>query len=214
MINMVGQKHNRLTVISFHHVSNNGAHWVCHCECGKETIVHGKALRYGNTKSCGCYAIEARSMSGKRNRTHGFSNTKIYDVYKQMLGRCEKPYHKDYPMYGGRGITVCKEWHDIAEFMQWKDISGYKEGLTIERMDSNAGYSPNNCCWIPMPEQGRNTRRVYYVEYSGERLSISDWARKTGISVTTLIQRKNKGWSPERMLTEVPVIGKNQSFKG
>ncbi len=147
------------------------------------------------------------------NKTHGCSigaRRKLYDVWRQMRRRCYDPACKDYPLWGGRGIGVCHEWHNPRAFCEWAEQNGYADGLTIERVDNDSGYSPGNCTWIPNERQARNTRRIRYITAFGQTKSASDWARETGISYTSLIMRLNLGWSPERALTEPPVKGKNQ----
>lgn len=144
------------------------------------------------------------------NTTHGLSKFKLYDVHRQMLKRCYDSNSKDYPGYGGRGISVCKEWNDVHAFFNWAYKSGYKEGLTIERIDVNGNYCPENCTWIENKMQGRNTRRVRFLQYDGKSMSVSDWSRETGINIRTLINRLNLGWSVEKTLSSIPAKGRNQ----
>lgn len=190
---------------------NRSARWLWLCDCGTTCVRKPESVRasykaYGKV-GCGC----RRNMKGgKKNKTHGLSRTRLYDVHRQMMRRCYNTNSKDYPGYGGRGIKVCAEWHNIHKFFDWAVESGYKKGLTIERVNVNGNYSQSNCTWVPNPMQGKNTRRVRYLGFSGKRLSLSDWARLTGISVRTIIGRLNLGWSARRIINVPPVKGRNQ----
>lgn len=143
------------------------------------------------------------------NTTHGLSQTRIYDVWKQMLRRCYNPNCKDFKNYGGRGISVCDEWLDIHGFVSWANKSGYRPKVTIERRDVNQGYSPDNCSWIENERQALNTTRSRFITHNGETLHISDWARRTGINCRTLKGRLNRGWDAELMLTLPAKSGRN-----
>lgn len=209
--NLVGVRFGRLLVSSLSHCApSEGAWWKCVCDCGKEVVKRAKDIRFGKIKSCGCLLRETSSANGKLRKTHGFSKTKLYDVQRQMLRRCYNQSCKDYKRYGGRGITVCEEWKDIGKFIEWAKSSGYKAGLTIERIDSDGNYDPKNCSWIPNELQALNTSRLRNLTLNGETRYASDWARILGISVRTIIQRKNSGWSDEKALTTIPVFGRNQ----
>ena len=144
----------------------------------------------GQIASCGCALSAIRSANGRKNRTHGKSTHRLYDVWRQMLRRCEDEASSDYPLYGGRGITVCDEWHDVAKFIAWADASGYRIGLTIERTDNNGGYTPENCRWIKNELQARNTSRLVLLTHEGRTAFASDWARELGISLRTILSRK------------------------
>lgn len=130
--------------------------WKCVCDCGRTTIVNGQNLKSGNTTSCGCYGIERRNNASK---THGKSNTRLHRIWKAMHSRCyNKKYHA-YKYYGGRGITICEEWlHNFKTFYDWAMANGYEENLTIDRIDPNGNYSPNNCRWVTMELQNKNKR--------------------------------------------------------
>lgn len=148
------------------------------------------------------------------NTRHGCSvgpRRKLYDVWLQMHRRCYSPSCKDYPAWGGRGITICQEWHDVRAFVAWAEASGYCEGVTIDRRDNDGNYCPENCHWIPNEQQSSNTRRLTYLEAFGERRRIDEWSAITGIKYRTLKMRIKLGWDPEVALTVVPVIGRNQA---
>ncbi len=148
------------------------------------------------------------------NTTHGCSTgerKRLYDVWRQMHRRCYEPACKDYPAWGGRGITVCGEWRDVRAFCAWAEASGYRRGLTIERIDNDASYSPDNCRWIPNAKQASNTRRLTYIEAFGQRRRIDEWADLVGIGYRTIKMRLHLGWDAEAALTVVPVTGRNQT---
>lgn len=115
---------------------------------------------------------------------------RLYRIWSSMKTRCYNKNREVYRLYGGRGITVCAEWkNDYKEFFHWAITNGYKDGLTLDRIDNNKGYSPENCRWVTMAEQGRNTRRNVWIEYNGKRMVLSDWAKEIGITISPLRER-------------------------
>jgi hypothetical protein len=128
----------------------------CRCDCGAEKIVNGQNLRNGKTKSCGCYRSDAVT---EKNTKHGMSGTKLHGVWKNMKSRCYNTGNKDFHSYGGRGIGVCEAWlSSSVSFINWALTSGYADDLTIDRIDTNKGYSPQNCRWVSLSIQGVNKR--------------------------------------------------------
>ena len=170
--NLIGKKFGRLKVIS--DFSKNWEHYcVCVCDCGKEKVVNYRALKSGNTKSCGCYLKE---KSSQLNRTHGLSNKRIYKIWKGIKNRCKLETIPCYKNYGGRGICICDEWkNDFISFYNWSMANGYREDLTIDRIDVNGNYCPENCRWATYKEQSRNTRNNHIIEYNGESHCLSEW---------------------------------------
>lgn len=159
----------------------------------------GYKLINGNTASCGCLWRERVRAA---RITHGQTGSRLYYVWKSMLQRCEKQYNPSYDDYGGRGITVCEEWHDFTNFMQWAERTGYRENLTIDRIDVNEGYDPVNCRWVTMHEQARNKRNNINITYHGVTRCLSDWAATFGINAATLRNRIYcYGWDIERAFT-------------
>lgn len=166
---------------------------MCECDCYNHTrkLVSIYHLASGHTTSCGCV----------RNQTHKLSHTKIYQQYYGMRKRCEYPKNNEYERYGGRGIRVCQEWMDSFEsFYDWAIANGYKEGLSVERIDNDGDYSPSNCRLIPMSEQQQNKSNSIHLSYKGCCYGLKKWAEVTGIKYTTLLKRYHKCNAPEYVL--------------
>jgi hypothetical protein len=166
-INLLGQKFGRLTVVGEAppYVAPNGrksASWVCRCDCGEIVMCGGYSLRSGHTKSCGCYK---RETAVQANIKHGQEGTRLYDVWINMKQRCENPNNSRFGDYGGRGITICAEWHEFGAFAEWAYSHGYDKNAkrgkcTIDRVDNDKGYCPGNCEFKDMSAQRKNQRRM------------------------------------------------------
>lgn len=140
--------------------------------------------------------------------------TKLLGVWKTMVARCNYPSCHKYPSYGGRGVKVCDEWRHFRTFEKWALENGYQEGLSIDRIDNNKGYSPNNCRWVDRYVQQNNMRSNHFVECNGERHTISEWSRIVSIHRSTIDNRLRKGWNIEQALfTPAKVYKKNKEVK-
>lgn len=205
---MTGQRFGALLGLSFYKSVDSSAVWLFACDCGTFLYRAAKMVRLshkqGREVSCGCLKLRRVVEIGHRNKTHGFSKTKLYDVHFQMMRRCYNEECKDYPAYGARGITVCDDWFDIAVFIGWCMTSGYRVGLTIERQDVNGDYTPENCTWIVNERQARNRRHHVVLTANGITRPVFEWAELTGIPRNTLITRLRLGWS-EQDIVMVPV---------
>jgi len=194
---LTGQVFNRLTVISFSHSdpSNGGRKWNCLCLCGKTTIVFAARLRSGETGSCGCLGAERRLQSTK---THGRSQTPEAYIWVGIRGRCLNPDHKDYPNYGGRGITISDDWRDSLEAF-YKDMGPRpSKRHSIDRIDNTKGYSKDNCRWATHLIQNRNTRKNVYITRDGVTKCLAEWAQIHELLPKTVHHRIKRGW-PESL---------------
>ena len=157
--------------------------WVCKCDCGNTKIINGNSLRRGTSTTCGC-----------STRKHGMRNTRLWRIFDGMLKRCYSPNHPWYKRYGGRGIKICDEWlKDRSTFFSWAMANGYQDDLTIDRIDTDGIYSPDNCRWVDQKTQINNRSNTPIVEINGERKTISEWASIAGVSYQTMYRRYQRG---------------------
>lgn len=191
-IDLTGEKFGKLTVIKQYKNKEKGIRWICKCECGKRLVVYGNNLRNGATKSCGC------TRRGKRELSYGVSMVRLRGIWRAMIGRCEHSNHPAFKSYGARGIKVCDEWKTEKTFLEWSLSFGYNDSLTLDRIDNDKGYCPENCRWCTMKEQQRNRRKT--LRYNG--VPLSELAEKNGIKYETLWQRLKSGWTLEESLTK------------
>ena len=145
-----------------------------------------------------------RDNKGRFITTHGMYGTRLYHIWNGLRERCLNPNNKDYENYGGRGITICKEWDKSENFFQWALQNGYKDNLTLDRIDTNKGYFPNNCRWITSNEQQRNKRNNRILEFNGEKHCNAEWCEITGIKRGTIVSRLKHNWDIEKILTKNP----------
>ena len=210
-----GQKFNRLTVIKLDHKkqlydkqgkpNGNIYYYLGKCDCGNETVVCATSLVRGTTKSCGCLTKEKLVKYNKENKVkHGYQKTRLYREWCSMKGRCYYPSVNGYKNYGGRGIIVCEEWkNNFVNFKDWAVSHGYSDNLSLDRIDVNGNYEPDNCRWVTLKEQSHNTRTNHYITYRGETHCLSEWAEILGIGRHTLFNRiVRRKWDIERAFTE------------
>lgn len=203
IIDLTGKKIGRLKIIKEVERKNKYSRvWLCKCDCGNYKEVLQADLMNGNTKSCGCYQKEfLQKCRTKHNKRH----TKIYHIFAGIKRRCFNKNDKIYHYYGGRGITICDEWLDkdkgFMNFYNWAMENGYRDGLTIDRIDVNGNYEPSNCRWVDMKVQSNNRRSNKIIEINNEKHTLVEWRRINGVSSTTYYRRIKKGMSVEKALT-------------
>lgn len=203
-IDLTGKRFGKLIVLKRieDYVFNSGRkerQWLCKCDCGNEINVIGTNLKRGNTKSCGCYRID---VTKELHTKHNLSNSKFMNTLKGMKSRCYNPKDKRYNNYGGRGITICDEWlceDGLINFYNWLINNRYAENLTIDRIDSNKGYYPDNCRWVDMKTQQNNRTNNRLITYNNETMTLAMWAEKLGLNYKILANRiYSYGWSIEK----------------
>lgn len=214
LIDLTGKKFGRLTVIErapnrIYASGTPHTTWECVCECGKHVVVRGDALRGGTTLSCGCLQREVASTYGKINGgtiRYGDSRERIHNIWYLMKYRCEDKTSPAYINYGGRGIKVCQEWDDGDDgyfaFKEWALCNGYKEDLTLDRIDNNGNYEPVNCRWTSLNVQANNKRNNVYYDYDGQMLTLPQISEKCGIPWKVLWERIHRNWGIDRAATQ------------
>lgn len=194
-LDQVGTTFGRLTVLER---AENDRHknsmWVCQCTCGVVKTIRGSHLTGGNTRSCGCLDREVVARNAIK---HGMRYTRIYNIWRKMKERCLNPNADNYRYYGARGVKVCDEWMSFEGFYEWVKTSGYRDDLTIDRINVFDNYCPGNCRWATMREQNNNTTRNHTITIGKETRTIQGWADEMGINRSTILSRLQNGWSPE-----------------
>lgn len=203
LIDLTGKRFGRLTVIKRGENKWNHPAWICLCDCGNEVHVLGDSLRNGSTNSCGCFRKEVTS---KLKSTHCMSSNgkrhRLYSIWAQMKNRCYNPNVPAYKYYGDRGITICDEWKDdFIEFYTWAISNGYQDNLSIDRIDVNGGYCPENCRWADAVTQANNTRSNRMLTLNGKTQTLAEWCRELNLDYRVMEHRAWRGWSDEEVLT-------------
>lgn len=207
LVDLTGQRFGRWTVLRRAGLDAAGknATWLCQCDCGNKKIVTKVALTSGHSKSCGCYCSEVSKQLIKplheRHRDEYPKIERLFRIWIKMRNRCYNPQNDGYKNYGGRGIDICLEWSNFYEFQEWALNAGYSPDLTLDRINVNGNYCPENCRWVSIKRQSRNKRKTIYLTLDGVRKPMADWADEIGISWRTLHSRYVRGWSDERILT-------------
>ncbi len=190
-MDLKGRVNGRLTV-----KEDKGDTLICSCECGETVELERRRIVSRKTKHCGCET---------KHLPRGVSKTKVYNVWANIRTRIFCESHPQYADYGGRGIKLCPEWNDkingSLNFLKWAEESGYREGLTIDRIDVNGDYSPKNCRWVSMHTQTRNRRSNVKYTLNGVTMTATDWSHKLGGERSLVRNRIANGWDVERALT-------------
>lgn len=207
IIDLTGQRFLRLIALNIWFRKDKKIYWKCACDCGKFVAVEGGCLRDKKTKSCGCYQQERR---GKSSITHGKSETVEYFIWTDLFSRCYNKKRAAYKNYGGRGIKICKRWHNFENFLA--DMGERPDPkLTLDRIDNNKGYCKNNCRWATVKQQAHNKRCTVYIMYKGKKRVLTELEKELGFKYRTLYQRLFKyKWPRNKAFTEP---AKNLSLK-
>lgn len=206
MQDLTGKVFGEWTVIKFSHLNKNRLpYWNCKCKCGTIRSVNHYSLINWKSLSCGC---TSRERASEKIITHGYSKTRIYKIWKGMKKRCNNQNSSVYKFYGGRGISVCNEWMQSFElFYAWSIANGYKENLSIDRIDVNGNYCPDNCRWVDVETQHTNTRRNHMITIDGKTKILRDWSIESGVPASTIIRRLKDGWLEKDAVFTVPHCG-------
>lgn len=209
-IDLTGRRFGKLTVEGLASADKGILVWNCVCDCGNITLVRGNNLRSGAVQSCGCLKHKQ-----SHNRTHGESQSKLYRHWRSMIYRCLSPKHKAYKWYGGRGITVCQEWQTYEGFRAWVLCTRPDESYTVERIDVNGNYSPENCTWIPMNEQANNRTSCIMISHNNRTQNLTEWCNEYGLDYKLVHNRLFKlGWDFEKAIsTPVDKTKRNKTRK-
>jgi hypothetical protein len=205
---ITGEKFGRLTAIKFSHKNKNKLYWLFKCDCGNEKIVEKSKAISGHTKSCGCYSREKTSVV---NSTHSMSKTRFYRIYRGIINRCYLSNWHCYEKYGANGITVCDRWLESFENFRDDMYESYlkhvekfgEKNTSIDRINSDGNYEPDNCRWETLERQANNIKTNVFLEYNGQKKTIRDWEKHYNINSGTLWARLKNGWSIEKSLTKI-----------
>lgn len=209
-IDLTGQKFGRLTVkkIAYRKRTKRGdlhIYWECHCDCGSVCAVRPDGLKGGTTRSCGCLQKELIAKQGMKNATHGLRKTPEYTTYNLMKRRCYDIGSQTFDHYGGRGIKVCDRW--LESFQNFYEDMGPKPSKkhSLDRIDNNSDYCPENCRWATHKQQTNNTRRNVFVEIDGIEKTLAQWSEFYGISYAMVRSRIHNGWPAIEAITTPPI---------
>lgn len=206
----IGDKHGRLTIVAHRTITRRAVFVICDCGQTKTVLVENLA----RTHSCGCLNSD---IARNRATTHGMTGSPMYVIWQAMIGRCTNPKDVSYPNYGGRGILVCPRWRrSFVDFLA--DMGERPEGMTLERIDNDGGYGPENCRWASYSEQARNRRSTRWVVLAGERISLQEaaerlnatprsinkWAKNRGLPIQDAIDRYSRQGATEKRPRSCP----------
>lgn len=212
-----GQRFGRLTALAFTGRRTKPGHnaiWLFKCDCGNYVERVRPCEKYSKTPSCGCFV---RERAANLNKTHGGRNERLYLVWMDMRRRCYDKKDLNYSNYGGRGITVCEEWKDYAKFREWAIATGYdkeakRQACTIDRIDRNGDYTPENCRWADSVTQNNNKKNNIVIEYNGKKQTLPEWSRELGFKYSLVLNRLTSGWDFERAITQKPRVCKKRDY--
>lgn len=195
---LTGERFDRLLVLQRDGCNKHGqVKWWCKCDCGVQKHVLGMCLSRGETRSCGCLHKESTAQI---NLKHGMTRTPIYAIWRSMMNRCHLPSNHAFGRYGGRGINVCQRWQDFEQF--YADMGAAPEGMSLDRVNNDGDYSPENVVWATAKQQANNRRSNVVLEHSGKKQTMQQWCDELGLKIGTVWARLNVyGYSVEKSLT-------------
>lgn len=199
-LNLIGRTFTRWTVIERAPNVGRHVHWLCRCDCGNTGMISSTNLVEGKSRSCGCLQLDTVT-------THNMIDTPEYATWISMRSRCYTKTNASYPGYGARGIKVCARWQSFENFLA--DMGNRPEGHTLDRIDPNGDYSPENCRWATPETQSNNRRNNWLLTFDGRTQTVAQWAKEVGISKNTLLGRLKWGWPTEDALTWPVERGRN-----
>ena len=202
-LNIAGERYGKLVALlpTNEKTKNGGYKWLFRCDCGNTKIIPANSVRSGHVKSCGCLT-----------KLHGCTNTRLFHIWVDMKQRCENPNHPQFYLWGGKGIKVCDEWHDFLVFKKWAESSGYCDNLSIDRINGERDYCPENCRWATAKQQARNTKANHRITIDGETKALCEWIELSPITSSTYHKRKKRGMSDKDALW-TPSTSKNHFKK-
>lgn len=196
---LTGIRKGRLVAIRVAYKKNHRNVWECQCDCGNKAYVDDGNFCFGTTVSCGCVKKENFEKVQQNHIKHNQTKTETYKSWLAMKSRCYNVNNPRYNCYGDRNIKVCDRWlHSFENFLE--DMGERPKGSSLDRIDVNGDYTPNNCRWATSFQQGNNRRNTKYLDFDGERKSLSEWSKLLGIKRNTLYSRLSSGWSIEKTL--------------
>ena len=197
-LDLTNKKFNKLSVVEKTTNQKHKTMWKCKCDCGNIVFVTTSNLTCNRVKSCGCLKTEKLI---ERSTTHNQRHTNLYEVWKTMKQRCFNSNNKSYKNYGARGIQVCEEWkNSFDSFYKWSMSNGYKQGLTIDRINNNDNYCPENCRWTDRTTQANNSRWNKHIIIDGKDDTLANWIRYFNTTPTKYYLRIKKGYSEQDAL--------------
>lgn len=204
---LTGLRFGRIYIVKYSHHYKGSIYWLCKCDCGNESIAKGTSLNYGSTKSCGCGSANqaVKNCEKYRNKIRVPSpySRKLKDLFRNMNDRCYNNKNKRWKNYGGRGIKVCDQWRNNRRgFYSWAIKNGYSPSLQIDRIDVDGNYEPANCRFVDAITQMNNTTYNRFVDWMGQRKTVSEWARQLDVTPSAIAHRLNRGWSLDRVMTQ------------
>lgn len=200
---LTGKRFSRLIVVEYAYTKDCRAYWKCKCDCGNEVIKPTNLLTRGTVKSCGCLLRDKRHTNTyKHGACKNNSETRLYKIWVNMRYRCNKPETSLSKYYYDKGIRVCKEWNESYEpFHKWAMENGYTDELTIDRINPDGNYCPENCRWASKEEQVVNRKNInHFLTYKDKTQTVSQWSRELHISRKAILKYTNKGYSLEKIV--------------